>query len=212
MNPITETELPHLQELTFRGIEMSCETLRKILQKHGGKLVSLKIGKQVIPDNVFTTISQVCCKLEYLSVGVFEDQLSIVANTVANRPNIHSLVLSGLSKKSSTSLFYTFSKYEFPHLYNLELHNMTNFDHKSLERFLLDSKPSLRSLIIDGTSCITDRHLELLLEYLGHSLRTLKIKINSEQQNMIRQRNNVIEHLDNYVEPNINSDICPVWA
>ncbi|CAG8517779.1 10967_t:CDS:2 [Paraglomus occultum] len=143
VKPMIETEFPHLQELTFRGTEMSCEILRRILEKHGGKL---------------------------------------------------------------------FSEYEFPHLYNLELHDMSHFEPTSLESFLLNSKPSLRSLIIDDTSRITDAHLKILLKYLGRSLRTLKFKFNGEQTSMISHVSNVIAHLDSYVSPNINSDLCPVWA
>ncbi|CAG8461891.1 7013_t:CDS:1 [Paraglomus brasilianum] len=172
-------DLPCLQQLTVKSTPISDEIWELILHKHGRTLTDMGIEKQELSDNVLRVMSQTCNSLTRLSIDVYKESTISLAFMVANLPNLHSLLVrysSPLRESYSDGLFNAFSKHSIPHLYDLELCNTGNFEVDSLENFLSKSRPSLRSLIIDDSSEITEAHFNVILYHLSGTLKTLRVK------------------------------------
>ena len=174
-------DLPCLQQLTVKSTPISDEIWELILCKHGKTLTDINMGieKQEVSDNVLRVMSQTCNSLTHLSIDVYKESATSLALMVANLPNLHSLLVrysSPLRESYSDGLFNAFSKHSIPHLYDLELCNTGNFEVDSLENFLSKSRPSLRSLIIDDSSEITEAHFNVILYHLSGTLKTLRVK------------------------------------
>ncbi|CAG8517759.1 10966_t:CDS:1 [Paraglomus occultum] len=179
IKPFIMADLPSLQQLTVKNTPISDEIWELILHKHGKTLIEISIEKQKLSDSVLRVMSQTCNSLSHLSIDVYKELSISLAFMVANLPNLHSLLVrysSPLRESYSDGLFNALSKHSIPHLYYLELCNTGNFEVDSLENFLSKSRPSLRSLIIDDSSEITEAHFNVILYHLSDTLKTLRVK------------------------------------
>ncbi|CAH1767065.1 3331_t:CDS:1 [Entrophospora sp. SA101] len=60
-------------------------------------------------------------------------------------------------------------------LKKLELEGAFSFNHKSFEKFLNNSTPPLKKLIITGSSCFGNDHLKVIMDLRGENLRKVHI-------------------------------------
>jgi len=168
---IVMANFPCLQQLSIGNCSIPSRVLGQILHKHGKFLVDLDVYLQKLTDRNFRGMLETCNNLRHLCISVSGNVLLSNAHLIASLPNLHSLVIQ--SQKSFT-IFDALAKYQLPNLDYLELYTNGEVKVSSLENFLSNSKPPLRTLIMYYVT-VTDKHLDVIVDHLSNTLRILRI-------------------------------------
>ncbi|CAG8586272.1 11755_t:CDS:1 [Paraglomus brasilianum] len=168
---------PNLQEIVFSELDFLPEILTTLIHNHGKTLTSMEIGKVAITSKICKSILQNCTSLTHLSIVISQQLVMRVAYMIAKLSNLHSITLSWetYSFRDIDVLFNNLANHELPHLYKLQMVSGDRFQVDSLQNFLSNSRPPLQTLCINSRGSVTDEHLNVILDYLGDTLKKLKL-------------------------------------